>query len=121
MKRLTEKQETGDYSLIKYNSIVRANARFKLGQYEDVEEELGIDLVILFKALKNGIIYKTDYGWDKEDYHWNYIDAKYISLGMSYYEPFLEIKLEQEPNVEHLELSNYGKTWALTKEEFKNE
>lgn len=91
----------------------------KLSQYEDIEEELGIDFITLIKALKNGIIYKTDYGWDKEDYHWNYIDAKYISLGMSNYEPFLIIKLEQEPNIEHLELSNFGKTWALAEEELK--
>ena len=29
----------------------------KLGMLEDIEEELGIDLVTLFKALKNGKIY----------------------------------------------------------------
>lgn len=84
--------------------------------YKDFEDELGIDLATLFKALKNGIIYKTDYGYDKGDYHWSYIDAKYISLGMSYYEPFLVIKLEQQPDIEQLELSNYGKTWKLTEE-----
>ena len=34
----------------------------KLGQLENIEEELGIDLITLFKVLGNGLYYKTDYG-----------------------------------------------------------
>ena len=33
--------------------------RTKLGQLEDIEEELGIDLFVLFRALKNGIYVKN--------------------------------------------------------------
>lgn len=91
----------------------------KLEELENIEEELGVDLVTLFKALKDGIVYKTGYGWETGDYHWNYVDAKYISLGMSYYEPFLLIKLEQEPQCDTLRPEDYGKTWALTKEELE--
>ena len=32
-------------------------AIIKLGQVEDIEEELGVDLVIILKALKNGAWY----------------------------------------------------------------
>lgn len=64
----------------------------KLGQLEDIEEELGIDLITLFKALKDGYWYKEDN----------------------------EIIFE-EPNGEGLRemLCGYGKTWALTKEELE--
>ena len=91
----------------------------KLEKLEDIEEELGLDLPTLFKALKNGLIYKTDYGYDEGDYHWTYIDAKYISLGMSYYEPFFEIRLAEEPSVHILKLEDYGTTWTLAKEELE--
>lgn len=33
----------------------------KLGKLEDLEEELGIDLLTLFKALKDGIYYKNPF------------------------------------------------------------
>ena len=34
MNRLTEKINETDYKLVKYNDIVRANARMKLGKLE---------------------------------------------------------------------------------------
>ena len=34
-------------------------AEEKLCQLEDIEDELGIDLIILFKALKNGVFIKN--------------------------------------------------------------
>ena len=39
------------------NAIIVGDTANKLGQLEDIEEELGIDLAILFKALKNGAWY----------------------------------------------------------------
>ena len=88
---------------------------------EDIEEELGIDLVTLFKALKNGI-YGTSYGTSKEEKHFvsyyklSDIDIKKYDgkiafiyhLGNLSYSDFIVYKLE-----------DYGKTWALTKEELK--
>ena len=48
MKRLTIKDKT-----IRDNF----NAEYaKLADLEDIEEELGIDLITLFKALKNGVL-----------------------------------------------------------------
>lgn len=39
----------------------------KLGQLEDIEEELGINLLVLLQALKDGISYTTKSG--KKDYY----------------------------------------------------
>ena len=42
------------------------NAEYaKLADLEDIEDELGIDLLTLFKALKNGIYVKTKNGISK--------------------------------------------------------
>ena len=60
----------------------------KLGQLEDIEEELGIDLITFFKLMK-----KND--------HIYYRKGNKIKEGVLTYGP----------------VSKYGKTWALTKEE----
>lgn len=92
----------------------------KLGQIEDNEEELGISLDILFKALKNGVYYdsgnkiiKFHRGHGLEYINFN-VGNKRINL--MYINPY---------GNEHycemaLDLSDYGKTWALTKEELEN-
>lgn len=56
MSRLTEKHN--DYYISK--ATCTDDLKLKLGQYEDIEEELGIDLLTLFKALKDGIYLKED-------------------------------------------------------------
>ena len=74
---------------------------------KDIEEELGIDLITLYKALKKGIyikgqkyadyplvLFRTDYTDNTTKYHVYYCNK--------------EIKIK---------LKDYGKTWALTKEE----
>lgn len=64
--RLTEKtrNEIDTYILKdRINKVIDlGNAVIKLGELEDVEEELGINLITLFKALKNGICFKTKNG-----------------------------------------------------------
>lgn len=79
----------------------------KLGKLEDIEAELGIDLITLFKALKNGAWTKLHNEISKCDeceykmfdiyiyFHWNY--GRHLVFF----------------------LSDYGKTWALTKEELE--
>ena len=75
----------------------------KLGQLEDVEEELGIDLIILIKALKNGCYVKP----------WTEIKHTYeIRTGSNNIDLFL---LDENDN--DYSLKDYGKTWALTREE----
>ena len=95
----------------------------KLGMLEDIEEELGIGLITLFKALKNGFYTKSNNGikfWKEDDKHFVYVrDLKYD----------IEICCEECENVigavptMFLERStkDYGKTWALSREELENE
>lgn len=96
------------------------NAEYaKLADLEDIEEELGIDLITLFKALKNGVYTKSNNGikfWKEDDKHIVFVrDLKYD----------IEICCEECENAigavptMFLERStkDYGKTWALTEEE----
>lgn len=82
----------------------------KLSQLEDIEEEFGIDLITLFKALKNGTYTKDYYDYknprrtelvcdDKQEW-W----IRWLCLGGQY---------------EYFKVKDYGKTWALTKKELK--
>ena len=68
----------------------------KLFDLEDIEEELGIDLLTLFKALKDGV-----YG--KVGNKIEHILAPHLSW---YYKEIYIFKIK-----------DYGKNWALTKEE----
>lgn len=77
----------------------------KLGQLEDIEDELGIDLITLFKALKNGIYKK---GEDNICF-----DTKLRFMKNEFYlaQPFDE-------NYQYIvKTKDYGKTWALTKKD----
>ena len=93
----------------------------KLGALEDIEEELGIDLITLFKALKDGI-------WTNQE-QW-YGDEKQGKIR------FFQVRLLLEENaigciynsmwkgeevIRTLYFKDYGKTWALTKEELEDE
>lgn len=107
MERLTEKIAENDYKLIKYNDIVRANARLKLGKLEDLEKQLGIDLITLFKALKNEI-------------YLVYENTIVKSIGISILEECLCATVGLKNGIHTAKVcyfKDYGKTWALTKEE----
>ena len=93
----------------------------KLGAFEAIEEELGIDLITLFKALKDGI-------WTNQE-QW-YGDEKQGKIR------FFQVRLLLEENaigcihnsmwkgeevIITLYFKDYGKTWALTKEELEND
>ena len=80
----------------------------KLEQLEDIEEELGIDLITLFMALRKGI-YVKQYG-QIEHYF-----LKLLSDGINLYLTNYggkRVILSQD---------YYGKTWALTKEKLEND
>ena len=95
------------YQLQKDELRNRLTAIHKLGQLEDIEEELGIDLIILFKALKNGIYIKP----------WKEIKHTYeIRTASDNIHLFL---LDENDN--DYSFKDYGKTWALTKEELEDE
>ena len=78
----------------------------KLEQLENIEEELGVDLITLFKALRDGV-FVVDDGFIYEDY------IKRIDYWQGYW-TFIS-------NNEDIEvcLEDYGVTWALTSEELE--
>lgn len=99
-----------------YNDIY-----FKLKNLEDIEEELGIALPILFKALKNGV-------WTNQEQV--YGDEKQGKIR------FFEVRLLLEENaigcihnsmwkgkevIRTLYFKDYEKTWALTREELEDD
>lgn len=75
----------------------------KLGQLEDIEEELGIEFITLFKALFEGFYYKDAFG------NIEYFSKELLKL----------IREKNDFNKVIEEFKNYGKTWALTKEELE--
>lgn len=83
----------------------------RLEQYKSIEKELGIDLITLFKALKNGVYYFDEQGQLIHDYVWlvnNYIGAGVPNKLSFSFKTFLSGKI--------LLFAGYGKEWALTEE-----
>lgn len=87
----------------------------KLKSLEDIEEEIGIDLITLFKALKEGF-----YHIDKEKHIYTSKPTKGNCGSMSYYACLDCIIAEDVFGDQYIySLKDYGKVWALTKEELK--
>lgn len=107
MKRLTKKvgdnycSQSGDFYDL-YN---------KLGRLEDLEEELGCPLEVVFKALTNGIY--THWNWNCDLYdeteELSYIENIYFGKN-----PFDKISLMFGYKKEStIDLKDYKKTWWL--------
>ncbi len=82
-------------------------AEEKLCQLEDIEEELGIDLITLFKGLKNGI-----YFWDCDEEGNHFCKEpklRYFGIRATFH------LIDYNGTYSHTD--DYGLTWALTKEE----
>lgn len=77
----------------------------KLGQLEDLEDKLEIDLITLFKALKDGIYYANDYSKRPRLYYSDDYKCWCFEIGLGAYV---------------IKLKDYGKTWALTREELED-
>ena len=75
----------------------------KLGKLENIEEEVGIDLITLFKALKYGIYKKG-----RNNFKGLILYSKMPMF--SFYHKTIDAEL----------IEDYGKTWALTKEELED-
>lgn len=111
MERLTKKNigntpyNQQDYPYLECADIT--NITNKLGKLEDIEEELGIPLEVLFKALKDGI-------WTNE---YEKRDGRKIWLRNYDNKLILEVSNRFCFDVYYPE--DYGKTWALTKEELE--
>ena len=79
----------------------------KLADLEDIEDELGIDLITLFKAIKNGIYTKP-------------YDLSHINFGRLGAIDYQRKRFRsQRVGGNYYKFKDYGKTWALTKEELE--
>ena len=74
----------------------------KLERLEDIEEELGIDLITLFEALKYGIYKKG-----RNNFKGLILYSKMPMF--SFYHKTIDAEL----------IEDYGKTWALTKRDLE--
>ena len=115
MNRLTEYKPRNSsmfpYVLKDDELMTKLDSIHKLSQLEDVEEELEIDLTVVFSALKNGVWYFDEQGQLLHDYVWlvnNYIDAGVPDKLSFSFKTFRSGKI--------LLFAGYGKEWALTEE-----
>ena len=133
MNRLTKKNNgTGSWTQFgdKYlpaHNIKHKQCVNKLGQLEDIEEELGIDLITLYKALKDGSYIK----YNGKIVH--ILPDKHITINFWYktinvFIPpkfFIDCKKGTDYLSETIDeeywFKDYGKTFALTREELENE
>lgn len=102
MNRITEK--ASDFKIYGHYQC-NGNAIDKLGQLEDIEEEIGIDLIALFKALKQKYVF-----------HKENVKIELLGLHIKSGELYLYGFVEDTTHGVYLSLKDYGKTWALTRE-----
>ena len=99
----------------------------KLSKLEDIEQELGIPLEVLFKALKDGIYTNWKLDVDKELkglFKFNCLKLRYAD-----YEKLFYLEDIYHPYGDrncgdigiYVFLKDYGKTWALTRDELEND
>lgn len=111
MTRLTNKFWYSEHYLPDHKiDASRFECYDKLGQLEDIEEELGIDLIILFKALKQMFVF-----------HKENLKIELLGLHIKSEELCLYGFVEDTTHAVYLSLKEHGKTWALTREELKEE
>ena len=126
MSRLTKKNING-YDLVQNGEIycvwrndMTEKIIHKLGNFEDLEEELGCPLEIAFKALEKGIIVKTTYGTSHRsvDLGKHYLNKK-LTYCFTCEEPpgFGDWDCEEYSRpIEYYNLKDYQKTWWLEEE-----
>ena len=119
MKRLTRKegvitQIDKDGNITKNNLIEvkdKDEAYKKLCQLEDIEEEIGIELTTLFKALKYGVYYYTSQNQLTHDYVWLY--DNYVSASVRDKLSYSLLTCFQK---QILSFEDYGVTWSIYRE-----
>ena len=109
------KKEENHYKLIDYISEVseeeiQIQANKKLGEYEDIEDDLGITFSLLVKILKNGI----NEEYNKDEYR--YIPGENLILDIKN-KCFYCDYTEDDRLIFYFK--DYMYTWALTKNELE--
>ena len=77
----------------------------KLGQLEDLEEEIGVDFITLSKILKQRFVYDNDR-----------VKIELLGLHIKSDELYLYGFVEDTTHAVYLKLKDCGKTWTMTKE-----
>ena len=94
-----------------FKIITQEEANEKLHKILNIEKEIGIDLTVVFSALKNGVWYFDEQGQLLHDYVWlvnNYVGTGVPDKLSFSFKTFLSGKI--------LLFAGYGKEWALTEE-----
>lgn len=119
--RLTKKMCNGEYLHGEASHYSTEICLEKLGQLEDIEEELGIDLIILFKALKNGIYVKNRKNEIRRvSCNIGLVETGgHNSLGLRFQDTNYKWRYLVLDTSRDNDVKDYGKTWALTKEELE--
>ena len=108
MNRLTKKNNIGYFPA--YERETKENYYdlvYKLGVLEDIEDELELDLITLFKVLKQRFVYDKDQ-----------VKIELLGLHIKSDELYLYGFVENTMQAVYLRLKDYGKTWTMIKEEF---
>ena len=106
MSRLTKKNNIGYFPA--YERETKENYYdlvHKLGVLEDIEDELELDLITLFKVLKQRFVYDKDQ-----------VKIELLGLHIKSDELYLYGFVENTMQAVYLRLKDYGKTWTITKE-----
>ena len=96
-----------DYNIIKKDLD-------RLEEYRKIEEEFGIDLITLFKALKYGVYYYTSQNQLTHDYVWLY--DNYVSASVRDKLSYSLLTCFQK---QILSFEDYKKTWSLDRKELE--
>ena len=111
MNRLTKKNNIGYFPIFehetkgKYYDLV-----YKLGVLEDIEDELKIDLITLFKVLKQKYVF-----------HEENVKIEILGIHIKSNELYLYGFVEDTTHAVYLSLKEHKKTWGLTREELEDE
>lgn len=107
MNRLTRyRSDIEAYDYVKLTGGISQAVVEKLGQLEDLEDELGCPLDVVVKALKEGVYFNFYRNTYRE-----FIEPSELSLKFSVY--YYCIYFEQWGDGYVIDLKDYGKTWWL--------
>lgn len=130
MNRLTRRSGIGyiarnqycDYDAVLTDAQLEAaysQCVYKLGELEDIEEELGIDLITLLTVLTNGYAF-----WKYDNFIYKVeiegITNCHLKVNTWYYEDFNK-NGKRYGDKFSIDIKDYGKMWALTEAELRNE
>lgn len=97
-----------------FKIITQEEANEKLHKILNIEKEIGIDLTVVFSALKNGVWYFDEQGQLVHDYVW--LVNNYVAAGVP---DKLSFSFKTFNSGQILLFAGYGKEWALTEERLR--